>query len=160
MAEEHVTTKTQDATTATEEPKSSKVAPPLPPNTHYIWGTGRRKSSVARVRIKPGTGEFKINKRSIDEYFKIDKDRAQVTVPLRTLGMLKGYDVFVNVQGGGTTGQAGAISLGLARALAKHMPDIEHDLREKGLLTRDARVVERKKPGMPGARKRFQFSKR
>ena len=74
--------------------------------------------------------------------------------------MLKSYDVFVNVSGGGFTGQAGAVSLGLARALAKHMPETEHDLRDKGLLTRDARAKERKKPGQPGARKRFQFSKR
>ncbi len=141
-------------------PAPSRQAPSLPEGEHYIWGTGRRKKSVARVRIRPGSGKFIINKREMDTYFYRLRDQQNVTAPLATVGMLKGYDVFVNVNGGGMTGQAGAVQLGLARALVKHMPDVLHDLRAKGLLTRDARMPERKKPGQPGARKRFQFSKR
>jgi len=147
-------------TTPAPEVNVARTAPALPEGEHYIWGTGRRKAAVARVRIRPGTGEFLINKRPSDEYFVQAKDRDTIILPLQSSGLLKAYDVFVNVNGGGFTGQAGAVSLGLSRALARHMPDIEHDLRSKGLLTRDARAKERKKPGQPGARKRFQFSKR
>ncbi len=145
-----------------EEPKAtpSRTAPPLPADAHYIWGTGRRKAAVARVRIRPGSGNFLVNKRKMDEYFPRLCDQESVLAPLQILGMLVSYDVWVNVNGGGATGQAGAVTLGLARALAKHIPEVEHDLRGKGLLTRDARMKERKKPGQPGARKRFQFSKR
>lgn len=145
---------------AAPAPKPSRQAPPLPEGKHYIWGTGRRKAAVARVRIRPGSGKFLVNKREKDEFFTRIKDQMDVLAPLATIGMLTSFDVWVNVNGGGMTGQAGAVSLGLARAIAKHMPEVEHDLREKGLLTRDARMTERKKPGQPGARKRFQFSKR
>jgi len=140
--------------------ETSRTAPPLPEGVHYIWGTGRRKKSIARVRIRPGTGQFVINKKQIDVYFTADKDRAAVIAPLQAVGMLKSWDVFVNAGGGGTTGQAGAVSLGLARALVKAVPDGEANLRSRGLMTRDARMKERKKYGQPGARKRFQFSKR
>ena len=146
-----------------EAPKKeavSKTAPPLPENTHFIWGTGRRKSAIARVRIRPGSGNIVINKREMTDYFTTDRDRQVVVSPLKVAGMLKSYDIWVNVGGGGYTGQAGAVMLGLARALARHIPDVEHDLRSKGLLTRDSRMKERKKPGQPGARKSFQFSKR
>ncbi|MCD4826109.1 MAG: 30S ribosomal protein S9 [Phycisphaerae bacterium] len=132
----------------------------MPEGTHYIWGTGRRKASVARVRIKPGTGKFLVNKREANAYFTQLRDQEAVISPLKTLGMMASYDVFVNVGGGGSTGQAGAVLLGLARALSKHMPEVDQELRDKGLMTRDARMKERKKPGQPGARKRFQFSKR
>jgi len=159
-AETEVVVETAVETTPAPEAKVARTAPALPEGEHYIWGTGRRKAAVARVRIRPGTGEFLINKRPSDEYFVQAKDRDTIIVPLQSCGLLKAYDVFVNVNGGGFTGQAGAVSLGLSRALARHMPDIEHDLRSKGLLTRDARAKERKKPGQPGARKRFQFSKR
>ena len=141
-----------------EEP--SRPAPPVPEGGHYFWGTGRRKRSVARVRIRPGKGDFLVNKRPMDEYFRQEKDRAAVHSPLQIVHMLKSWDVFVNVGGGGSTGQAGAISLGLARALMKAVPNAEGELRGSGLLTRDPRMVERKKYGQPGARKRFQFSKR
>lgn len=141
-------------------PKPVKTAPPLPEGIHYIWGTGRRKASIARVRIKPGTGKVLINKREVVDYFKKHRDQETAMAPLKAVGMTGSFDIFVNVGGGGSTGQAGAVSLGVARALAKHMPDNEHDLRSKGLLTRDARMKERKKPGQPGARKSFQFSKR
>ena len=137
-----------------------RTAPALPEGTHYIWGTGRRKSSIARVRIRPGSGKILINKREMGEYFPHIAHQQAVTAPLSTTGLTKGYDVWVNVGGGGMTGQAGAVALGLARAISKHMPELDHDLRAKGLLTRDARMKERKKPGQPGARKRFQFSKR
>jgi len=139
---------------------TSRPANPLPEGTHYIWGTGRRKTAVARVRIRPGNGGFVINKRTMEQYFPFDRDRSDVVAPLQTARMLKSWDVWVNVHGGGYTGQAGAVRLGLARALAKAMPDVEEALRDQGMLTRDARMVERKKPGQPGARRRFQFSKR
>jgi len=135
-------------------------APPLPEGVHYIWGTGRRKKAVARVRIRPGTGKFLVNKREIDDYFREDRDRQTVVTPLVVANMTKAWDVWVNVGGGGFTGQAGAVTLGLARALVKAVPQRESKLREKGLLTRDARMSERKKYGQKGARKRFQFSKR
>ena len=142
------------------KPKPSRTAPPLPEGQHYVWGTGRRKASVARVRIRPGSGKVLINKREVVEYFTKLRDQNTAMAPLEALGMLTSYDIWVNVGGGGSTGQAGAVSLGVARALAKHVPENEHDLRGKGLLTRDARMKERKKPGQPGARKSFQFSKR
>lgn len=126
----------------------------------FIWGTGRRKSAVARVRIRPGSGELKINQRGVEEYFDKPQDRNAVTAPLQALGVAKQFDVFVNVNGGGTTGQSGAAMLGIARALANYEPDWVGPLRDGGYLTRDSRMVERKKPGQPGARRRFQFSKR
>ncbi len=134
--------------------KKSKV------NNPYIWGLGRRKAAVARVRIKPGEGKFLINKKEVDKFFCLDRDRNAVRKPLTVTDSAKQYDVWVNVGGGGTTGQAGAIVLGLARALMKSNPDAEGVLRENQVLTRDARKVERKKPGQRGARRRFQFSKR
>jgi len=126
----------------------------------YVWGTGRRKTSVARVRIRPGEGKFEVNKRSVDEFFCIDRDREYIRAPLTTTKTEKEVDVFVRVNGGGTTGQAGAIRLGLARALKHLNPSFEQALRESQLLTRDSRKVERKKYGQRGARRRFQFSKR
>ena len=137
-----------------------RVAPPLPEGAHFVWGIGRRKKATARVRIRPGTGTMLVNKRPGEEYFRGERDRSVVVFPLETAHMRKSYDVFVNVNGGGPTGQAGAIAMGLARALAKAMPEVEGALRDKGLMTRDARMKERKKYGQKGARKRFQFSKR
>ena len=126
----------------------------------FIWGTGRRKSSIARVRVKPGKGELMINKRQVHEYFSQEKDRNVVSAPLKATDTLGALDVFVNVKGGGTTGQAGATMLGIARALKNYDPNLMKQLRDGGYLTRDSRMVERKKPGKPGARKSFQFSKR
>jgi small subunit ribosomal protein S9 len=131
-----------------------------PKDKQYIWGTGRRKKAVARVRIRPGTGTILVNKHKFEEYFCEERDRSTVLCPLVTANMTKAYDVFVNVSGGGFTGQAGAVCLGLARALSEAMPEIESALRDRGLLTRDARMKERKKYGQKGARRRFQFSKR
>jgi small subunit ribosomal protein S9 len=115
---------------------------------------------VARVRIRPGSGKILINKREVDDYFKTDRDRQTVRSPLELTKLTSSYDVWVNVNGGGITGQADAVKLGLARALSKASPEAMGALREHNLLTRDARMKERKKPGQPGARKRFQFSKR
>ncbi len=126
----------------------------------YFWGTGRRKSSVARVRIRPGKGEILINKRKLDDYFTQSRDRSNAVAPLKATNTAESLDVFVNVKGGGTSGQAGAVMLGVARALRKYDESLMDVLRETGYLTRDSRMVERKKPGQKKARKKFQFSKR
>jgi len=150
----------QAAEAAPTPAEQSRIAPPLPEGKLFVWGVGRRKKAVARVRIRPGTGKILVNKREMEKYFVSVRDRESVTAPLRTAHMLASWDIWVNVQGGGTTGQADAVKLGLARAMAKAMPEVESTLRDDGLLTRDPRMSERKKPGQPGARKRFQFSKR
>jgi small subunit ribosomal protein S9 len=126
----------------------------------WWWGTGRRKASVARVRLRPGDGTFVINKRSFGEYFTGERNRNDLTEVLRKTGTEKSVEVHVKVHGGGTTGQAGAIVLGLGRALLRYDQALEPILRDNGFLSRDPRKVERKKYGQPGARKRFQFSKR
>lgn len=125
-----------------------------------LHGLGRRKTSVARVWLKPGSGEWKVNGRTIDDYFPRHSLQQHIQEPLSATNMQGRFDVQVNVDGGGTTGQAGAIRMGLSRALLKHDAELRSALREKRMLTRDPREVERKKPGRPGARKRFQFSKR
>ena len=126
----------------------------------YIWGTGRRKTAVARVRVKAGDGKFLINKRALSDFFVLEKDRQAVMTPLRVVEAEKAFDVWVNVKGGGPSGQAGAVVLGLARALRNADGSYEPALREHQLLSRDPRKVERKKYGQRGARRRFQFSKR
>ena len=126
----------------------------------FIWGLGRRKTSVARVRIAQGEGNVLINKRPVSEYFTEEEDRKAVYSPLEATGTGGQFDVWVNVKGGGTTGQAGAVLMGISRALVKAEPSLESTLRGGGYLTRDARMVERKKYGQRGARRRFQFSKR
>jgi len=134
--------------------------PPARPSSPYTWGTGRRKTSVARVRLVAGKGEITVNGRTIDNYFTEVKDRAAVTAPLDLLEERGKFDMRVNVSGGGITGQAFAIRLGLARALIQLLPEKEARLRDSDFLTRDSRMKERKKYGQKGARKRFQFSKR
>ena len=141
-------------------PKKAKNNKKVAPKNPFTWGTGRRKSSVARVRIRPGSGKMLINKKEVDDYFKQPQDRQSVRAPLNTLNLEKAFDVFVNVKGGGTTGQAGATMLGIARALKNYDEALVKNLRDEGYLTRDGRMVERKKPGQRGARRRFQFSKR
>lgn len=149
-------------------PAPATPAPAAAPDTKkkattgatYIWGTGRRKASVARVRIRPGSGKFIVNKREVKAYFCIARDQLRVYQPLEITENQEAFDVFVNVSGGGITGQSDAIVLGLARALLKSNPDYIVKLKEKNLLTRDPRRVERKKYGQRGARRRFQFSKR
>ena len=124
------------------------------------YGTGRRKSSAARVRLKPGTGIITINDRAIDNYFGRETSRMMVRQPLEAVKMVDAVDVAVRVAGGGNTGQAGAISHGIARALVVYNETLRAALRKGGFLTRDAREVERKKVGLRKARKRPQFSKR
>jgi small subunit ribosomal protein S9 len=126
----------------------------------YTWGLGRRKSAVARVRLKPGTGNIVVNDKPIAEFFTTLRDRERATAPLELLESKDSYDVFVNVSGGGPHGQAGAVRLGVARALKEANPVLFEALRERGFLTRDSRMKERKKPGRRGARRGFQFSKR
>jgi small subunit ribosomal protein S9 len=157
----------------------------------FIWGTGRRKTSVARVRVSDGKGKFLVNDRPVDEFFRIPKDRSKAKGPLAVAELGAKLDIFANVHGGGMTGQAGAIAQGLARAILKmhkrHEPEaaaapapeltlgeggapeapvapapmtLTKKLRKAGLLTRDARMKERKKYGRKGARRSFQFSKR
>lgn len=126
----------------------------------FHWGTGRRKKAIARVRIKPGSGKFQIHGREIKDYFFDLRHVDDVVSPMKATKVFGKYDVAVNVHGGGQTGQCGAIVLGLARALCKADSSLEPALRDGKFLTRDSRKVERKKPGRPGARKRFQFSKR
>ena len=123
-------------------------------------GTGRRKSSVARVILSPGDGKMVINKKSIDDYFGYETLRMLVKSPLVETDALSRYDVFVNVQGGGFTGQAGAIRHGIARALIKSEPELRGVLKKAGFLTRDSRMKERKKYGLKAARRAPQFSKR
>ena len=125
-----------------------------------FYGTGRRKSSIARVYLVPGTGNITINKRSIDEYFGLETLKLIVRQPLVATETLDKYDVLVNVHGGGTTGQAGAIRHGISRALLKVDNDFRPTLKKAGFLTRDPRMKERKKYGLKAARRAPQFSKR
>ncbi len=152
------------ATTAPE----TVIARPLreaekPDAGGFFWGTGRRKTAVARVRIRPSKGgksHFLIKGRSVDRYFTELRDRVDAAAPLKATQMEGRVDIYVKVEGGGYMGQAGAIRMGLARALLAMDPTLEAALREHDFLTRDPREVERKKYGQSGARRRFQFSKR
>lgn len=126
----------------------------------YTWGLGRRKSSIARVRITAGTGNFLINGKPLEDFFCTMQGQKRAKAPLLTAESEGSYDIFCNVKGGGITGQADAVRLGLARALRKINMAWDLPFREEGLLTRDARMVERKKYGRRGARRGFQFSKR
>jgi small subunit ribosomal protein S9 len=146
----------ETTTAATAETKS---AAPAGKQT-FTWGTGRRKSSVARVRIAAGTGKIAINDREINDYLTKERDRKAIFGPLEVTNTGGKVDIFVNADGGGLTGQSGAIVLGLARALMKYDPTTEVALRNAGFLTRDSRMKERKKYGQRGARRKFQFSKR
>jgi len=128
--------------------------------TERFHGVGRRKTSVARVWLRPGSGNWEVNGRTLDEYFPRLAHQQHAQEPLGAVNMLGRFDIKVNVDGGGETGQSGAVRLALARALMSYDGELRPTLRGKGMLTRDAREVERKKPGRPGARKRFQFSKR
>ena len=123
-------------------------------------GTGRRKTSVARVRLLPGNGKITINNRDIEEYFDFDTLKVLVKEPLLITDTIDKYDVFVNVRGGGFTGQAGAIRHGISRALVESDEELRTALKKAGFLTRDSRMKERKKYGLKGARKAPQFSKR
>jgi len=125
---------------------------------HYA--TGRRKTSTARVFLRPGTGAIIVNRRPFDEFFPVESMRMTVRTPLVLTETMDKFDILATVSGGGVNGQAGAIRLGIARALCDFNLELRPRLKKEGLLTRDARAKERKKYGMAGARKRFQFSKR
>lgn len=125
-----------------------------------FYGTGRRKTSVARVYLRPGNGAIQVNERAFDEYFPNEMIKMIIRQPLVLTETGERFDVFVRVHGGGPAGQAGAVRLGLSRALCDYNPELRPRLKHGGFLTRDPREVERKKYGRPGARKRFQFSKR
>jgi small subunit ribosomal protein S9 len=125
-----------------------------------LHAVGRRKEAVCRVYLKPGSGKWEINGRTIGDYFPRPTLVSSIQLPFSATDNLGKWDVTANIDGGGTTGQAGALRLAIARALVKNDESYRRRLRELGLLTRDARAVERKKPGRPKARKRFQFSKR
>jgi small subunit ribosomal protein S9 len=125
-----------------------------------IQSTGRRKTSVAQVMLTPGTGEVKINSRDVENYFPVEIIRIRAFRPLEVTETKGKFDVNINVRGGGKSGQMGAVQLGLARALVKYDESFRSPLRDAGMLTRDPRMVERKKYGRKKARKRFQFSKR
>ena len=151
------------------EQAQRELAEPKPADKHgWWWGVGRRKTAVARVRLRPAQdGKAKIQiqvsrkkLKTVDDYFSEPRDRADVNAPLTATDTADKLEVFIRVSGGGIMGQAQAIRLGIARALVGYDPQLEETLRDRGYLTRDARKVERKKYGQPGARRRFQFSKR
>ncbi len=127
--------------------------------TQY-YGTGKRKTSTARVFLMPGTGQIVVNRMDFKEYFKSKVQHMAVTQPLVLTDHSEGFDVYINVSGGGYTGQAGAARLGIARALLQFDSELRQKLKKAGCLNRDSRIKERKKYGQPGARKKFQFSKR
>jgi small subunit ribosomal protein S9 len=155
---------TDQETTTIESPAPAPATAPAvrvkPTAGNWWWGTGRRKTAVARVRVRPGDGKFLVNERPYDKFFTEERDRRNLQTVLEKTNTNGKVDVAVNVRGGGFTGQAGAIVLGLARALRRYDGTLEPILRENNFLTRDSRKVERKKYGQAGARKRFQFSKR
>ena len=124
------------------------------------YGTGRRKSSTARVFLRPGSGEFRVNGRPFNLYFVTDAQRIEARQPLAAIEMESTFNIVALVSGGGVTAQAGAMKMGIARALLEFNPELRGKLKSAGFLSRDARVKERKKYGQKGARKRFQFSKR
>src|SRR5947209_17752634 len=150
------TTPTAETTQPTATPQSTE--PKVKPT--YTWGVGRRKSAVARVRIAPGSGKIELNGRTLNEYLTNERDRKSIFGPLEVTNTGGKLDIFARCTGGGPTGQAGAIVMGLGRALAKHDSSLEVALRGAGFLTRDSRMKERKKYGQRGARRRLQFSKR
>jgi small subunit ribosomal protein S9 len=131
----------------------------LSPQTQY-YGTGRRKTAAARVFLRPGSGKIEVNGREIDDYFPIDIHKMIIRQPLALTEMVETFDAFVTVEGGGASGQAGAIRHGISRALLEYDGELRERLKGAGLLTRDPRKKERKKYGQKGARARFQFSKR
>jgi small subunit ribosomal protein S9 len=126
----------------------------------YYWGTGRRKCATASVRLRPGSGHILVNDKPFDKFFGNENQKGAVTQILKFTKLTTAFDIFANVEGGGHTGQAEAIRMGIARALLLYDRNLEKMLRDEGYLTRDSRMVERKKYGQAGARRRFQYSKR
>jgi small subunit ribosomal protein S9 len=147
-------------TTSTGDSPGQKTSVRKPVVTGTALGTGRRKQAIARVRIQPGSGQWKINDRSLSDYFPNKVHQQLISEPFVTLGADDQFDVVARIDGGGVTGQAGALRLGIARALTLVDPDSRQTLKRAGFLTRDARVIERKKAGLKKARKAPQYSKR
>ena len=141
-------------------PPPRPIRDPQPPRNGWWWGTGRRKSAIAAVRVKKGKGVVQINGRDVKDFFRVHRDLENALAPLRITERLKNYDLAARTRGGGTTGQAGAICLAIARALLKVEPALEPAMREHRFLTRDPRMKERKKYGQRSARARYQYSKR
>ena len=137
----------------------SSTASPVT-GTSWFLGTGRRKESIARVFVRAGSGKFTVNKRTAEQYFPNVAWKHEATEPLKFTSLAEQVDVVVTAHGGGVGGQAGAVRMGLARAIARFNPELRAALRKNGFLTRDSRMKERKKYGQKGARKRFQFTKR
>ena len=168
MADIEIPTAETEGAAEAAEPSSghdlATIAEKHPPKRDNITGeslgTGRRKTAVARVRIKEGSGEITINGRALDEFFANQQDRNAVVAPLESVGKRNKFDFRIRIEGGGTTGQSGACRLGIARALISHDPEFYEALRGGHHLTRDSRMKERKKPGLHGARRGTQFSKR
>ena len=132
----------------------------MPEPNEFFYGTGRRKSAVARVRLIPGSGNIMVNHRDLEDYFPRATSRMVLMQPLVLTETESAFDIKVNVRGGGSSGQADAVKHGISRALLKYNAEMRATLKKAGFLTRDARAKERKKYGQPGARKRFQYSKR
>jgi small subunit ribosomal protein S9 len=161
MTENTATAPAAPATDAAPATEARVIAAPTAPTAgNWWWGTGRRKTAVARVRIRPGDGKFTVNNRDMEKFFTEERDRNDIYNVLEKTNTKGRVDVVVNAHGGGFTGQAGAIILGLGRALNRYDPNLEPILRDNNFMTRDSRKVERKKYGQAGARRRFQFSKR
>jgi small subunit ribosomal protein S9 len=148
------------ASAAAETPKVASVIRGKVTREGVALGTGRRKTAVARVRIQNGNGQLTINGRDLNDYFKLERDQNMILAPLKATGQQGKVDIWVRVNGGGSTGQTGAVVLGIARALQAKDPELHHTLSNGGYLTRDGRMVERKKYGFKKARRSFQFSKR
>jgi len=150
----------QSLTTPVAETQTQGTPHKGPDKGGFYWGTGRRKTAVARVRLKPGSGQFEVNGKPANDYFSFDKDRQRILQPLNATETTSKVDIWVNTHGGGPTGQADAIVLGVARAL-RQLDEVHVGALRTGMfLRRDPREVERKKYGRSGARRRFQFSKR
>jgi small subunit ribosomal protein S9 len=152
-------TTTAEASTTTTASAPAAAVESTGPKT-FVWGVGRRKSAVARVRVAPGSGKILVNGRELNDYFTFERDRKAIFGPLEVTNTGGKMDIFVNATGGGPSGQTGAIIMGLARALTKYDQTLEAPLRGANFMTRDSRKKERKKYGQRGARRRFQFSKR
>jgi small subunit ribosomal protein S9 len=138
----------------------SSTGAPIEGKQSWFLGTGRRKESVARVFLRPGTGKFTVNGRTVEQYFPNHAWKHDATEPLKFTSLTEQVDVVVTANGGGVGGQAGAVRMGLSRAISRFNPELRPALRTNGFLTRDSRMKERKKYGQKGARKRFQFTKR
>jgi small subunit ribosomal protein S9 len=160
MLDQSTSTTDSGSPTLTAAVASAQAVAYQPSKGNWWWGTGRRKTAVARVRIRPGDGKFIVNERPYEQFFTEERDRLNLRNVLQKTNTDGKLEIQVNVHGGGFTGQAGAILLGLARAIRRYDSTLEPILRENNFLTRDSRKVERKKYGQAGARKRFQFSKR